>query len=156
MCQLQLVIDGIKIMKLDNSPLVIFLTTAALTTLVTDFSIALLVNIPVYLIAQIWFHMTKMRIIRERGYYNVFWKVEEALTATLPQGARPPKSETIISIFTMLGMLGMVYMFVHLTFLHSDQLWFLESIAFLGALLTIGIIWMIDIIVTVIGRIIYS
>ena len=141
-------------MRLDNSPNVIFFTTVALTTLFMDFSIALLVNIPVYLIAQIWFHITKIGIMRRIGYYDNSWRVEQALALSHEGGHSRSFyiSDILISLFSLSGMVGMVYIWVHLTFLHSDQLWFLEGIAFLGALCTLAIIWTVDLFVTLIGR----
>ena len=160
-------------MRIQNSPFAVFMTLLAISSALFGFQLALILNIPVYIAVFAWTFWVRMKVQSRVGFHDYTWKIHQTL---IPQNAdidlrhsqrgdsnlieamnlieeytamaKVPTVAIILGIIGWLYIVAIIYLGLHLWLLHSEQLLLLQSSPVLGAVLTVGGMWLVDIVLS--------
>ena len=164
-------------MRIQNSSFAVFMTLLAISSALFGFQLALILNIPVYIVVFAWTFWVRMKVQSSVGFHDYTWKIHQTLllqNADIDFRHIQPGDSNLIeamnlieeytamakvpTVATILGIIGWLYgvatIYLGLHLLHSEQLLLLQSIPVLGAVLTVGGMWLVDIVLSTLWQVI--
>lgn len=135
-------------MRLQNVPMALALPTLGIVSTIAGFAGALPWAVTIYAIALVATLVVKRRIMKHMGYFDNAWPLHVAMTYFA--GQRLASTLTLaLTLFGWGAFLASVYLFLRLWIWFPSEVPFLQSIPLIGALATVSLLWVADVVLGV-------
>jgi hypothetical protein len=131
-------------MRLQNVPIALALPTLGIVTAIAGFAGALPWAVMVWAISLVATLVMKLRVMKRLGHFDNAWPLFIVITHFVK---RANAITSILIIFGWGALLASVYLFLRLWIWYPGELPFLQSVPFLGAFVTVSLLWLADLVI---------